>query len=189
VLAGGSGSRVGGAKATLGLGGRPLIDHPLEAAEAAGLQPIVVAKRDSPLPPLSARIIEEPQRPLHPLCGIVTALRYAAGRPVVALACDMPLAPGALLAWLASTPEPLVVPAPGGELQPLLARYEASLLPTLEAALSAEAPMQETVEALSPRLVLDAELARFGDPERLFFNVNTREDLDEAQCLLEAVDG
>jgi len=186
VLAGGRGSRIGGAKALADLGGRPLISYPLAAVEAAGLEPVVVAKPESELPSLPCRTIIEPALPRHPLCGIVAALRDAGERPVVAVACDMPLVGPQLLAWLGSAPEPLVAAAGQGEMQPLLARYDSSLLAALEAALEQAEPLRRTVEALRPRLLGDRELARFGDPRRLCFNVNTPADLRRAEELLAA---
>ncbi|MGN6816529.1 MAG: molybdenum cofactor guanylyltransferase, partial [Solirubrobacterales bacterium] len=45
VLAGGRGSRLGGAKAWVELGGRPLYSYPLAAIEAAGLDPVVCVKQ------------------------------------------------------------------------------------------------------------------------------------------------
>ena len=44
--------------------------------------------------------------------------------------------------------------------------------------------MQETVASLGPREITSDELERFGDPERLLFNVNTPEDLAEAEGAL-----
>ena len=44
VLAGGASRRMGAPKACVELGGRPLISYPLEAAAAAGLSAVVVAK-------------------------------------------------------------------------------------------------------------------------------------------------
>ncbi|MDX6625187.1 MAG: molybdenum cofactor guanylyltransferase [Solirubrobacterales bacterium] len=184
VLAGGSGSRLGGAKATVELAGRPLLSYPLAAFAAAGIEPLVVAKPETQLPPLDCPILREPEAPRHPLAGIVAALREAGERPLVVLACDMPLAAPALLAELAAAPEPLVVPAPNGHLAPLQARYSAALLPALEAALERREPLRRTVEALSPRLLDDAELALFGDPERLFLNVNDPLDLRRAAGML-----
>lgn len=125
----------------------------------------------------------EPEEPTHPLAGIVAALRHA-GAPIVVLGCDFPFAPPALLRALAEAPEPLVVPAPGDEPQPLMARWSPELLPHLEAALGREEPLRRTVAALSPRLLDDPEPARFGDPARTFFNVNTAEDLRAAGALL-----
>jgi molybdopterin-guanine dinucleotide biosynthesis protein A len=180
VLAGGTGSRLGGAKALAELGGEPLIARPLAAVRKAGLEPVVVAKPGTELPPLDCRVLREPEQPRHPLCGIVAALREAGGRAVVAGACDMPFAAPALLAALAAAPERLVVPAPSGEAHPLLARYGPELLPDLEAALAREEPLRRTVASLSPRLLDRAELARFGDPGRLLFNVNDPDDLEQA---------
>jgi molybdopterin-guanine dinucleotide biosynthesis protein A len=181
VLAGGRGRRLGGAKPTVELAGRPLIAYPLAALAAAGLEAVVVAKRSSVLPAsLAAEIVSEPDRPTHPLAGIVAALRHA-DRPLVVLGCDFPFIPPPLLRELAEAAEPLVVPAPGGEPQPLVARWSPGLLPRLEAALAREEPLRQTVAALRPRLLDAAALARFGDPERIFLNVNDVADLRAAE--------
>jgi molybdopterin-guanine dinucleotide biosynthesis protein A len=197
VLAGGRGSRLGGDKAAAKLNGRPLYSYPLSAIEAAGLDAVVCTKPGGT--PLSSRgsfvvnsrtkeprddlsVLEEPPEPRHPLCGIVAALGL--GRPVVAVACDLPFVAPGLIELLAQAPEPLVVPTLGGRPQPLLARYEPSLLPQLAGALEREEPLTRTVESLRPRLLGEDELARFGDPRRLLFNVNDRDDLRQAEALL-----
>lgn len=128
-------------------------------------------------------MVAEPEQPTHPLAGIVAALRHVGG-PLVIVGCDFPFAPPDLLRALAEAPEPLVVPAPGGEPQPLMARWSRELLPRLEEALAREEPLRRTGAALAPRLLDDAELARFGDPARAFFNVNTAADLRAAAALL-----
>jgi molybdenum cofactor guanylyltransferase len=184
VLAGGAGSRLGGAKAAVELAGRALVEYPLEALAAAGIEAVVVAKPETELPALAVPVLRETDEPRHPLLGIVTALRAAAGRPVLALACDLPLVTPPLLAALAAAPEPLVLAAPGGEAQPLLGRYAPQLLPELEAALAREEPLRRTVAALQPRLLADPELARFGDPAELLLNVNDSSDLERAGVIL-----
>lgn len=184
VLAGGLGSRIGGAKASALLAGRPLIEHPIDALRSAGLEPTVVAKSDSPLPPLTCELIAEPDSPRHPLCGIVAALQAADGRAVVVVACDMPFVPPALIAELAKCDAALLVPAPRGEIQPLLARYGPELLAPLQDALQRGEPLRRTVHSLEPELVADAQLAAFGDPGRVFFNVNSDEDLIAAEQLV-----
>lgn len=185
VLAGGRGARLGGAKATADLAGRPLISYAIAAVEAAGLEPVVVAKRDSELPDLSCRTIREPDLPRHPLRGLVAALRDAGERPVIAIGCDMPFAEP-LLTALAAAPGPLVVASTDGRPQPLPGRYEPALLAALEAALLDELPLRSTLAALRPREIAGAELARIGDPRRLCFNVNTPADLRRAERMLEA---
>jgi len=183
VLAGGRSRRIGGAKALAQLGGRPLISYPLAALSAAGLDPVVVAKRQSPLPELDCLVLREPALPSHPLCGVIAALRWGGSRPVVVVGCDMPFVTGPLLAWLAGL-DGLVVPEVDGRLQPLLARYEPAHAGALEIALRAGCSMRDAITALKPRLVGEPELQRFGDPGRLFLNVNDPIDLRVAERLL-----
>lgn len=182
ILAGGRGTRMGGGKASAELGGRPLISYPLEAAHAANAEIVIVAKPDTELPPVEVPILSEPERPIHPLRGIVTALQHAEGRPVVALAADMPFLTGELLAWIERLPDPLAVPSQMGRLHPLPGRYGPSLLDPLTSAMNAERALRETVASLGPRELTAGDLARFGDPERLLLNVNTPEDLARAEA-------
>jgi len=165
-----------------------LISYPLAALAAAGIDSFVVVKTDTELPPLTVDIVTEPAEPSHPLAGIVAALRHA-GRPLVILGCDFPFAPPALLRALAEAPEPLVVPAPGGDPQPLTASWSPELLPRLEDALHHEEPLRRTLTTLDPRLLDDTELAQFGDPARAFFNVNTPADLRAAEHAVRSPDG
>lgn len=174
------------AKATVALAGRPLIDYPLAAARGAGLEAVVVAKPDTPLPQLDVTVWAEPAEPRHPLRGLVTALERAEGRPVLALGCDLPFVTPELLAWLAQLGGPVAIPCVGGRLQPLLARYDSATLEQLATALAGKRALSEVVVALGPRPIPEAELRRFGPPARLAFNVNTPEDLAEAEQLVRA---
>ena len=187
VLAGGASRRMGTPKATLDLGGRPLLEYPLAAVQGAGLEPAVVAKPGSPLPPLAVPRWDEPAEPVHPLTGIVAALTAARGRPVLAVACDMPFVTAELLADLAARGRAdLILPETAGRLHPLLARWDPALLPALRAALTREASLHELAAELDAQRVDEAELRRFGDPDRLLFNVNDRGDLEHAAELLRA---
>jgi molybdopterin-guanine dinucleotide biosynthesis protein A len=149
---------------------------------------VVVAKAETPLPPLDVPVWIEPPRPHHPLCGVLEALRRAEG-PALVCAGDMPFVEPRLLAWLAGLGVPLAVPRLGGRLHPLLGLYDPRLLPALEKDLGAELPLRESVERLRAREVTESELARFGEPERLLFNVNTPQDLREAEQVLSAGEG
>ncbi len=166
------------------MAGRPLLGYPLTAARDAELEAVVVAKRRSLLPELVARVLYEADQPTHPLCGVVRALSFAQERSghaaVVVVACDMPFVTGALLAWLAEL-EGAAVASIDGRLQPTLGRYVPSDLPVLREALAVERPLRETVRALSPRIVDEQDLGRFGDPARLCFNVNCPRGLQVAE--------
>jgi molybdenum cofactor guanylyltransferase len=183
ILAGGAGRRMGQPKAGLRLGDRPLIELPLAAMREPTVEVVVVAKADTPLPDVDAPVWLEPPLPRHPLCGIVTALREGA-QPLLTCGCDMPFVTPELAGWLGSFTDRLVVPELGGRLHPLLARYTPELLPALEDALEAERPLTEVVAELDPVRIGAEELQRFGDPEKLLFNVNTPDDLRRAEEML-----
>jgi molybdenum cofactor guanylyltransferase len=181
VLAGGGGRRIGGQKATVALDGRPLIAYPLEAMRAVLREVAILAKPDTQLPDLPGVMVWiEPQRPRHPLVGIVEALSLAGGRPVLVCACDLPLvSPGLIRALAEADPQgaPAVVAAAGGTFQPLLACYGASALGALRAYRDTpHVRLTEAVASLLPRL-LEVE------PEVLF-NVNTPDELLRASALL-----
>jgi molybdenum cofactor guanylyltransferase len=182
ILAGGRATRLGGRKATVELAGRPLIAYPLAAADAAGLDPVVVAKRGSPLPEIDCEVVREPDTPVHPLRGILTALEVCDG-PVLTLGCDMPFVTAELLRWLVER-EPAAVAEIDGRLEPLLALYGACDAVPLAAALDQEEPLRRAVEGLAPQRVGEAELDQFGDPRLLVRSVNTEADLAEAERLI-----
>jgi molybdopterin-guanine dinucleotide biosynthesis protein A len=192
VLAGGRGQRIGGDKAIVSLAGRPLLSYPVGAMLGALDQVVVVAKPSTLLPALGdVAVWHEPEHPSHPLVGIAEALRRAAGGWVLVCAGDMPFVPVPLLVSLASLASladhadrvPDAAPAfvaasASGALQPLLGCYGPSCLePLAAAAREAVAPARAVVEALAPTVV------PVSDP-RALFNVNSAEDLREAEALL-----
>ena len=175
VLAGGSGSRIGGAKATAQLDGQALISYPLAAALGALGSVAVVAKDGVELPQLDQRVELwiEPDEPRHPVVGVIEALRRAEGRAVLAIACDLPLLTSEVVALIASADAEgsvAVLASAAGRPQPLLARYEPAALALLEK-FDSDGPMTEQVMALMPTLV---EV-----PAEASFNVNDLEQLKE----------
>src|SRR5215208_7621103 len=126
---------MGSPKAMLELASRPLVSRVVSTVGSAGLDPVVVAKPDSPLPKLDCRVLTEPSEPRHPLTGVLAALGASAGRGVVAIACDMPLVPSKLLTWLAQLEEPVAVCEVSGRLEPLLGRYSPEVCERLQESL------------------------------------------------------
>jgi molybdopterin-guanine dinucleotide biosynthesis protein A len=166
------------------LAGRPLISYPVRAIVQAGLEPLVVAKAATELPEIGARVVREEPDDHHPLHGVIAALRAARGRPVLVVACDMPLVSAKLLSWLAGLPA-TAIPRVDGILHPLLARYAPTAEPALRTAVGDGLSAQAAALALRPRVIEEAELAAFGRPELLLFNVNDQRDLARAASLLD----
>ena len=174
---------MGAAKAVLDLAGRPLVTYALDAVAAAGLEPVVVAKRDSSLPEVDCRIVHEVDPRPHPAAGILAALQVAEG-PVVVLGCDMPFVPARLLEVLSQLPARAAFPTLGGRPQPLLARYAPTVAARLERAVERRERLRDAVRALDPLVLGSDELAGFGKPEWIAFNVNDERDLAAAERLI-----
>jgi molybdenum cofactor guanylyltransferase len=187
VLAGGRGTRIGGAKPSAPLGGRTLIEHVLVASREAELETVVLAKRATELPALAERVLVEPDEPSHPLCGVLAVLDFLADREperaVLAVPCDMPFLSSALLRWLAELDGAAVLELDGA-MQPLPARVVPANTPALREALERERSLRAALGALAPCHVDERELSRFGDPARLCFGVNSPEQLALAESWL-----
>jgi len=164
--------------------GRPLISYPLAAAREAGLQALVIAKHETALPPLQEPVVYEREPLHHPLAGVLGALEQSSA--VIALACDMPFIPAAMLRWIAAQSARSLVTRPGSFLQPFPALYRREHLHSLRSSMRAQRSMQSSIEQLRPQIVDDRELRAFGAPLRLFFSVNTPADLRRAERWLQA---
>jgi molybdopterin-guanine dinucleotide biosynthesis protein A len=183
VLAGGQGRRIGGSKSIVALDRRPLISYPLEAVWRALGNVAIVAKQDTELPSVpGATVWVEPAEPRHPLTGILHALSFAEGRPVLVCAGDMPLVTPELVKAVAHADprgRAAVVAASGGDLQPLLACFQQAALAELaDAARESDIPLRDAVARLDP-------LAYEVDDPELLFNVNTPDDLLQAAAMLD----
>jgi len=78
-----------------------------------------------------------------------------------------------------------VVPRPGGKLQPLHALYSRACLAAIEHCLQeGERKADAFLSAVSVRHVEDEEIAPLDPQWRSFFNVNSRDDLAQAQVVL-----
>jgi molybdopterin-guanine dinucleotide biosynthesis protein A len=120
-----------------------------------------------------------------PLGGVGAALgRLPAGGLGLFLAVDLPHVPSALLWRLVSLAPGFdaVVPMTGKGPEPLCAVYgQGCLGPILRRLDAAERKMTCFWPDVRVRLVGEAELAGFGKPARLFWNINTPEDLAAAE--------
>jgi molybdopterin-guanine dinucleotide biosynthesis protein A len=174
VVAGGRGRRLGASKATAELAGRPLISYPVAALAPVCERVVVVCKRDTALPPLDIERWDEPDDPRHPIAGIVHALERA-GTPIVVCGGDMPFVTPDACALIAAELRPGITAAVAlseGRLQPLLGAYAPEALDALQIAPTGE-PLTRTVESLGAIPV--------GVEPEIVFNVNTPEDLAEAE--------
>jgi molybdopterin-guanine dinucleotide biosynthesis protein A len=192
VLAGGAASRYGGVpKGLLPVGGSRILDRVVERVYAVtGTPPLLVANA----PGASAwrpdlQTIPDVRPGFGSLGGIYTAVT-AAPEPVLCVAWDMPFVPEALLrdlvAGATAGDYDAFLPESSGRrgLEPLCAVYGPACGPAIAQrldsgdlkAISFHADVRVGILSL-------AQVRGFGDPDELFFNVNTPDDLERAEAL------
>jgi molybdopterin-guanine dinucleotide biosynthesis protein A len=187
ILAGGAARRMGGIpKGLLEVGGIRILDRLVAAfLEGLGSLPLLVANTpDAGSWRGDLRVVADRIPGGGTLAGLHAAV-WEAPAPVVAIAWDMPFVPAGLIAALARGLDAadVVIPASGGRrgVEPLCAGYGPATGPAMAAALErGDLRAIAFHEAVRVRVVPEAELRLFGDPARMFFNVNTPEDLVRA---------
>ncbi len=182
VLAGGQSRRFGQPKALFEFRGQPLLYHVLDALEEVCAERLVVARVETPLPPLPppVRLAFDEFTPQHPLSGILTALKQAAHEWVFLCAVDMPFLKPALIRWMFETfhdvSAEVIVPECGGRLQPLHALYRRdayeNLLPFLQGEPIPSLQNILRTPALKVRLLSPAEWQRLDPDGKSFINLN-----------------
>jgi len=192
VLAGGAARRYGGTpKGLLTVGGRRILDRVVDAVQAVtGAPPLLIANApDAQSWRSDLRTLPDIRPGFGTLGGIYTAVS-AAPEPVLCVAWDMPFVPEALLRVLlhrmTTGGYDAVLPESPGKrgLEPLCAIYGPACAPAIARrlengdlkAISFHADVRVGIVPL-------AQVRGFGDPDELFFNVNTPEDLERAEAL------
>ncbi len=179
-------------KALLRLGRATLLERAVDTIRAAGGTPLILGParpgRDAGRTE-GVRFLDETtvgESGSGPLAALRVGLQAGGGR-VVALACNLPLVPAALLGLLADAVErhDAVVPRAQGELQVLAAAYAVSCLPAIDRQLrSGRGAVHGFLADVRCRILEEEELEPFGGAG-IFLNVNTPADLARAEKLLE----
>ena len=194
VQAGGGSTRFGRDKALAELAGQSLLSRAASLLAAVCPTVKIVAPPGKYTDP-PAPLLRDLWPGEGPLGGIVTALHDlpAASERHAALivSCDMPFLTPDFLAALASralqSPAPIVAPVSSFGLEPLCACWRSDALPVLESAFSSGIRKVTQAMNLLPIETLDDSFwKRFDTQGRLFWNMNTGEDYDEARRLLDA---
>lgn len=189
VLAGGAARRYGGRpKGLLDVGGRRILDRVVEAvATVTGAPPLLVANAPDAAAWRSDLVTIPDARPnCGSLGGIYTAVAAGAD-PVLCVAWDMPFADEGLLRALTtgSAGWDAFLPESGGRrgVEPLCAVYGPACRAAIERRLDAGDLKAISFHAdVRVGILPLLEVRRFGEPDELFFNVNTPEDLDRAEA-------
>ena len=194
ILIGGRSSRLGRDKAFLEFEGRSLAARALDTVHSSGIaeKTTFVAGSQAQFAiqaiSLDAPFIFDLVPGRGPLGGLHAALAYAREPWVFLLACDYPFVSPEIIGLLAQNiPEQYgaVIPQQAdGRLQPLCGFYrvETAKGPVEEMILRPRLPppMHEIAASLEPRIVSFEEYSHLPGADRIFMNINTLDDLQQA---------
>jgi molybdenum cofactor guanylyltransferase len=199
VLAGGASSRFGENKAFAKLGGITMLGRMMDLLRKVTGEAYVVGGSEEEYGGFDVEYFADRWPGEGPLGGIVTALDVSAkspGKPKwnLVVSCDMPFLTSEWLKYLceraAASDAEMVVPRSQQGLEPLCACWRTDALATLEAAFGAGVrKVTEGIKRLRREVLDEAEWKRFDSAARLFWNMNTREDYQEAGRILEMEQG
>lgn len=186
ILAGGRSTRMGTNKAVLEFGGQRLIEGLLRKIRPLFPEVLIIANESAPYADLDVTVLPDRIPDKGSLGGIYTAVHSSRFPQTFCIACDMPLANPAVIAYLRDQAEgfDVVVPRTEDGYQPLHAVYGKACLPRMEAMIRAESlKIDRLFPSVQVRTIEAAELRDLDPSLRCFVNVNTREELAAAMRL------
>ena len=196
VLAGGASRRFGRDKALVEFDGEPLIARLVRILQAATDAPVRIIGDAAKYSQLGMECVADRWPSEGPLGGIITALEAtaeSASRDSCSLiiGCDMPFLTSEWLQHIAEraagSRAEVVVPESNYGLEPLCACWRARAEPALSRAFGGGVRrVTEAMKQLSMEVLDAADWKRFDNFDRLFWNMNTPADYQEAIRMLKA---
>lgn len=163
-------------KAFLEFDGKPLIERNLDILKSLFNEVLISSNTPELYKSYHEKVVQDRYRESGPFGGLHVCLEEAKNEYAFFVACDIPILNGELIQFMASLTKgyECVVPRTEDGLHPLFAIYHKSCLPKIEDFLQVgHFKVIDLIPQLSVRYVDESELACFGDPHMLMYNVNT----------------
>ncbi|HKQ66439.1 MAG TPA: molybdenum cofactor guanylyltransferase [Methylomirabilota bacterium] len=187
IQAGGRSTRMGGRpKALIELGGRRIIERVLAALTPVVDDVMLVTNTPELYAFLGLPMVADVYADRGSLGGIYSGLKAASGDAAFTVACDMPFLHPDIVRLVVERAGQgdVVIPRVGHQFEPLHAVYAKACLPHIEERLLAgQLKIVEFLERVRVIEVAEADVARFREPHVAFMNVNTPEELAQAEAL------
>ncbi len=186
IQAGGRSTRMGEDKALAPFRGMTLIEYILQQIGELGDETLIIANQPEAYERFGLPVKTDVIPDLGALGGLYSAIYHASHQRCLLLACDMPFVNRPLLDYLISLSSEydIAIPRlkPEEFAEPFRAVYKKSCLPPIKNALDeGQRKLISFFGQMKVRYVDSSEIAQFDPQFRSFFNVNTPEDLAEAE--------
>lgn len=179
ILAGGRSSRMGRDKSLIVYGQRTLIERTADELRRVVDDLVIASNHTSKYNIPGAIEVPDIYPGMGPLAGMHAGLKRVEHQYAFVISCDLPMFKAELAAFLLelSPSYDVVVPCLNGYFEPLCAVYSKSCIGPIESCLKAGV---RRIIAFYPQVrvlpVGKEEIAKIGDPEELFYNLNTPAD-------------
>jgi len=195
VLAGGRSSRFGSDKALAELGGRPALARMLDAVSGSDARCTIVVGEREKYGHLGARCIPDRWPGEGPFGGIVTALLQSSADKYgyhwnLIVSCDMPFITAEwlnhLVAHALRSSADVMVPKSAHGLEPLCACWRTAAVKKLRTLFDEGVrKVTDAMKQVHTEVLDESVWKRFDTKNRLFWNMNTPADYEEARRILE----
>ncbi len=186
ILAGGKSSRMGADKGLQELCGKPLISYAVQVL--TGLcDKILISSSSKAYEIFGYEVIADEFPGIGPMGGIYSALKQSKTEKNLVLSCDLPFVSAELFSFILKSANGFEVAVPyegNRHYEPLCAFYRLSIVEKMAEYISnGNFKLPDLFEEIKiNRLIINANLEFFH--KNLFFNVNSKHDLDAAEKII-----
>jgi len=180
ILSGGKNRRMGENKAFLEVEGARIIDRTIGIFRETFEETIVVTNDPRAYVEFDVKIVTDIFPGKGPLGGLYTGLFYAAFEYAFATPCDMPFLNKEFIAFMKSQPRSydILVPSLPSGFQPLHAIYSKKCLPFIRRLIDQDVlKIRGFYKQCKTTEISEAVIHSFDEEEKMFRNLNTRDDL------------
>jgi len=194
VLAGGASARFGRDKALAEVGGKPMLERMIELLQRVA-KPLRIVSAPNKYLAFKMKVVQDRWPGEGPLGGILTALHDTKATSTCAwnliIGCDMPFLTQEWLAFLCErarlSQAQVVIPRSAHGLEPLCACWRTDCAAILHKKFNTGTrKVTEALKSLKLEELDEKDWKRFDTARRLFWNMNTQADYEEARRILAA---
>ncbi|RMA75564.1 molybdenum cofactor guanylyltransferase [Petrotoga olearia] len=188
LLSGGKSSRFGTNKALESVNGRPLIEQIVQSLKNAFEKVYIIGNVKEYAFLQDVFFCEDIIPNKGPLGGLLTGLTCSDSEYNFLTACDMPFLTNEFFEFvkLQKKDYDVLVPEYNSYLEPLAAVYSKKCLPFISASLEKnQLKLKSFFPKVQVRIIKENVIKEIGVPERLFFNINYKEDIEKMEMNME----
>jgi len=191
LLAGGKSKRFGSSKRDIVINGQTLLEGAVRKLRKIFQDIVIVLSPNETLSSFQKLVVYDEAEGEGPLMGIYTGLKSIKNEKSMVMPVDTPFVSVEFVEYLVecSNDFDAVIPLWNKGLEPLVGVYSQAVIDDLQ-------NWKESGNKMAPHLFLgslskqrinfiyESDIRKFGNPEKLFLNINTPEDLKKAQSLI-----